>query len=342
MTTIYQPLVAVFATLIASALTVAAGPRDWSRELDTNTSADESHGYADVNGLKMYYEIRGSGKPLVLLHGAFGWATEYPALAKNRRVIAVELQGHGHTADIDRPLTYEQMADDTAALLRHLKIEHADFFGYSMGGTVALAIAIRHPSIVGKVAINGSHFGKLEDAFEPAAFQQFKSLPANFAPAVLKHPYDKVAPDPNQWPALVAKVKKAGLEFKGFAREDMKSIKAPVLITLGDRDGVRLEHAVEMFRLIPHAQLAVFPGGDHLLLITSPEKVLAPIAAFLDVPGAPAQCWRRRRRDSLGCFILGTTRMGTTPKTVDEYLANLSDEARGTPKNSQGRDGRSA
>jgi pimeloyl-ACP methyl ester carboxylesterase len=90
--------------------------------------------YAEVNGLKMYYEIHGSGKPLVLLHGAFGWATVYPILAKNRQVIAIELQGHGHTADIDRPLTYEQMADDTAALLKHLKIEQADFFGYSMGG----------------------------------------------------------------------------------------------------------------------------------------------------------------------------------------------------------------
>ena len=100
----------------------------------------------------------------------------------------------------------------------------------------------------------------------------------------MKDSYDKVAPDPKQWPVLVAKVKKMGLEFQGFTREDMKSIKAPVLITLGDRDGVRLEHAVEMFRLIPSAQLAVFPGGDHFLLWTNPDKVLAPIAAFLDAP----------------------------------------------------------
>ena len=101
---------------------------------------------------------------------------------------------------------------------------------------------------------------------------------------MLKDHYDKVAPDPKQWPGLVAKVKKMGLEFKGFARQDMKSIKAPVLITLGDRDVVRPEHAVEMFRLIPNVQLAVFPGGDHFLLWTSPETVLAPIAAFLDAP----------------------------------------------------------
>src|SRR4029077_19895574 len=100
-------------------------------------------------------------------HGAFGGATVYPMLAKNRQVIAVELQGHGHTADTDRPLSFEQMADDTAALLQQLKIEQADFFGYSMGGNVALAVAIRHPKLARKLAINGSHYGKIEDAFDP-------------------------------------------------------------------------------------------------------------------------------------------------------------------------------
>jgi pimeloyl-ACP methyl ester carboxylesterase len=242
--------------------------------------------YANVNGLKMYYEIHGTGKPLVLLHGAFGWANVYPALAKDRQQIAVELQGHGHTADIDRPLTVEQMADDVATLLRQLKIERADVFGYSMGGNVALGLAIRHPDVVHRVAINGSHFAPTGEAYEPEAFKQFKSLPADFAPPLLKGPYDKVAPDPKQWPVLVAKVKKMGLEWKGFTREQMKSIKAPVLITLGDRDGVKPEHAVEMFRLVPNARLALFPGGDHFLLWTSPNTVLGPVAAFLDTPTA--------------------------------------------------------
>lgn len=240
--------------------------------------------YADVNGLKMYYEVHGTGKPLVLLHGAFGRATVYPQLAKNRRVIAVELQGHGHTADIDRPLTFEHLADDVAALLRHLKIDRADVFGYSLGGTVALALAIRHPDRVGRVAISGSHFGPIEQAYEPASFEQFKSIPADFAPPMLKDAYDKVAPDPAQWSAVVAKIKKLGLEFKGFAKDDLKPIKAPVLITQGDRDGTRPEHAVELFRLLPNARLAIFPGGDHFLLWTSPDTVLAPVAAFLDVP----------------------------------------------------------
>lgn len=140
---------------------------------------DVSGNYATVNGLRMYYETRGEGEPLVLLHGAFGLAMDLPALAKNRRVIAVELQGHGHTADIDRPLSVEQMADDTAALLHELKIERADFFGYSMGGVVALGVAIRHPSLVRKLAINGSYFGSVEAAFEPESFKQFRNLPAD-------------------------------------------------------------------------------------------------------------------------------------------------------------------
>jgi pimeloyl-ACP methyl ester carboxylesterase len=255
-------------------------------EADTpcDTSVNTEGRYATVNGLTMYYELHGTGKPLLVLHGAFGWATVYPALAKNRQQIAVELEGHGHTADLDRPLSIEQMADDVAALLKHLQIERADVFGYSMGGSVALGLAIRHPEVVDRVAINGSHFAALDKAFEPDSFRQFKSLPADFAPPVLKGPYDKVAPDPKHWPVLVDKVKKMGLEWKGFAREQVKSIKAPVLITLGDRDGVQPEHAVEMFRLIPNAQLAVFPRGDHFLLLTRPDMVLAPVAEFLDAP----------------------------------------------------------
>jgi pimeloyl-ACP methyl ester carboxylesterase len=289
MSTVSVLAIAVFAAMAAPCFAVAAEPPDAPGEPKPAGTGEKTQGYAAVNGLKMYYEIHGTGKPLVVLHGAFGWAAVYPALTKNRQVIAVELQGHGHTADIDRPLTCEQMADDTAALLKHLKIEKADFFGYSMGGIVALAVAIQHPGLVDRVAINGSYYGKTQDAWEPEAFKQFTSLPANFAPPMLKDPYDKVAPDPKQWPVLVAKVKKLVAEFKGFSRDEMKSIKAPVLITLGDRDGVRLEHVVEMFRLIPNAQLAVFPGGDHLLLWTKPDIVLSPIAAFLDAPAPAAQ-----------------------------------------------------
>jgi pimeloyl-ACP methyl ester carboxylesterase len=245
-------------------------------------------GYASVNGLKMYYEVHGTGKPLVLLHGAFGtvegWATVLPALAKTRQVIVIEQQGHGHTADLDRPLTYEQMAEDTALLLKQLTIKDADLFGYSDGGTVALGVAIRHPELVGKVAISGACSGKLEDVYDPEIYKQYQSLPADFAPKELKEPYDRTAPDPTRWPVLVTKIKNLGRDFKGYSKEEVKSIKAPVLIMMGDRDVVRPEHAVEMYRLIPNAQLAVFPGADHFLLWSSPEKVLSTLVPFLDAP----------------------------------------------------------
>ena len=125
---------------------------------------------------------------------------------------------------------------------------------------MAIAVAIRHPKLIGRLAVNGSNYGKIDDAYEPEAAKQFRSMPANFAPPILKDHYDKVAPDPKRWPALVAKIKNMGLEFKGLA-DDVKSIKAPVLITLGDRDAVRPEHAVELFDFIPKAQLAIFPAA---------------------------------------------------------------------------------
>jgi pimeloyl-ACP methyl ester carboxylesterase len=153
-----------------------------------------------------------------------------------------------------------------------------------MGSNVALAVAIRHPQLIRKLVINGSNYGRIEDAYEPETFEQFKSLSSDFAPAILKDPYDKVAPDPKQWPLLVTKTKKMGLEFKGFARADMRAIKSHVMITVGDHDIVRPEHAVEMFRLIPNARLAVFSGADHSLIFQIPEKMLPAIVAFLDSP----------------------------------------------------------
>jgi pimeloyl-ACP methyl ester carboxylesterase len=244
--------------------------------------------YAEVNGLKMYYEIQGSGRPLVLLHGAFGfaegWGPLLPTLTKNHQVIAIELQGHGHTNDIDRPLTFDQMADDAAALLRQLKIKDADFFGYSLGGTVALGVAIRHPELVRKLSFYGSCAGSMKDTYDPEVYKQFQSLGPDFAPPVLKEPYDRMAPDPKRWPVLVTKIKELEKIFKGYSAADLKAIRAQTLIMMGDRDAVRPEHAVEMYRLIPNAQLAIFPGGDHFLVFSSPDKLLATLALFLNAP----------------------------------------------------------
>ena len=268
---------ACLAVLFAPALAIAAEP-------ESAQSKKAPGKYADVNGLKMYYEIHGTGRPLVILHGAFGWAMVFPELTKSHQVIAVELQGHAHTADIDRPLTVEQLADDVAELLKQLKIKEADFFGYSMGGNVALGVAIRHPQLVRKLVINGSHYSRMKDAYEREVYEQFESVGPDFAPPVLKGPYEQKAPDPAKWPVLVTKVKKMAAEFEGFSRDQVQSIQAHVLIAQGDRDGVRPEHAVEMFRLIPNAQLAIFPGGDHFLIVQRPEAILPTVAAFLDSP----------------------------------------------------------
>jgi pimeloyl-ACP methyl ester carboxylesterase len=245
--------------------------------------------YAEVNGLKMYYEVHGSGQPLVLLHGAFGfvegWATILPTLTKTHQVIALELQGHGHTNDLDRPITYEQHVEDTAALLKQLKIKDADFFGYSMGGVVALGVAIRYPELVRKLAVLGSGTGPLKDIFEPENYKQFQSLSTDFAPPVLKEPYDRMSPDPSRWPILVTKIKNMGNGFKGYSSAELKTIKAPTLIMQGDHDGTRPEHAVEVFRLIPNSQLAIFPGGDHFILFSGPDKILATLTPFLAASG---------------------------------------------------------
>jgi pimeloyl-ACP methyl ester carboxylesterase len=256
-----------------------------------NVKQSASGKYADVNGLKMYYEVHGSGgsgHPLVLLHGAFGfaggWATILPALTKGRRVIAVELEGHGRTRDLDRPLTYQQMVEDTAALLRQLKIKDADVFGYSMGGVVALGVAIRHPELVRKLAILGSGSNPIKEIFEPETYKQFQSITDDFAPPVFKEPYNRLAPDPTRWPVLVKKIKNMVNDYSGYPPAEVKTIRAKTLIMQGDRDGIRPEHAVELFRLIPNSQLAIFPGGDHFVLFSNPDLVISTLVPFLDAP----------------------------------------------------------
>ena len=227
------------------------------------------HGYAPVNGLKMYYEIHGEAQrqvpPLVLLHGGGStidttFGKVLPSLAKTRQVIAFEQQGHGRTADIaDRPFSFEQSADDAAALLEHLKIEKADFFGFSNGGNIALQIAIRHPSRVRKLVVASAMFKR--DGLYPEVWEFMKRSTLQDMPQVLQEAYRKVSPHPEQLSTFHDKCAKRMLEFKDWRPEDIQSIEAPTLLMIGDADSVRPEHAVEMFRLLPRAQLAVLPGG---------------------------------------------------------------------------------
>lgn len=238
--------------------------------------------YASINGLQMYYEIHGAGRPLVLLHGSFLAGVVYPTLAEGRQSIVVDMQGHGHTADIDRPFTFEQMADDTAALLKHLKIEQTDVFGYSMGGTIGLALAIRHPDLVRRLAVFGAVYRPIEEAWTLDMLKGWNEItPENFAPADLKEPYEKQSPAPN-WKKLVAKILQMEKDFKGFSKEQMKAIKAEVLISAGDRNDTPPEHLAEMHDLIPKSQLAIFPNTEHVLLLNKPENLPPQIKEFLN------------------------------------------------------------
>ena len=278
---------------IPAAIVIAAAVLGWGFVAYDGVLAAKSaartvkSGYAPVNGLNMYYEIRGSGAPLLLLHGggstietSFGNVLEL--LAKNRQVIAVEQQGHGHTADIDRPFSFEQSADDTFALLRYLKIERADFMGYSNGGTIALQIAIRHPEVVRKLVVMSGFFSC--DGANPEFWEQFKDAKLETMPAELRETYLKTAPHPEQLQNFFDKTVQRMREFKDIPAEQIRSIAAPTLVMIGDNDVVRPEHAVETFRLLPHAQLAVLPGTDHMMMVKRTDWEVSMVEAFLNAP----------------------------------------------------------
>jgi pimeloyl-ACP methyl ester carboxylesterase len=277
------------------------GPIQPSEEIDMAQTAPQT-GYAPVNGLQMYYEIHGSGHPLVLLHGGFGTIeTEFgqmlPLLAETRQVIAVELQAHGHTADIDRPLRFEQMADDIAALIEHLELEHADIFGFSLGGGVALQTAIRHPELVRKLVVASAPYR--QDGWYPEVLAGMASMNATgAADAMLGTPmheaYVSRAPQPEDWPILVAKLGQLLREDYDWA-DDVTAIEAPTLVIVGDADSVRPTHAVELFQLLgggvpgdfaglPNAQLAVLPGTTHFGVLARSDLLLPILTAFLDAP----------------------------------------------------------
>jgi pimeloyl-ACP methyl ester carboxylesterase len=257
-------------------------------------------GYAPINGLQMYYEIHGSGEPLVLLHGAFGaidlWGPILTTLAQNQQVIAVEFQGHGHTADIiDRPLSYEQMADDVAALLDHLGIAQADVVGYSMGGTTGLQLAIRHPELVRKLVAVSANFSS--DGYYPELLMGLQMMtPEIFAGTPQEEAYVRHAPNPEDFPVLVEKQKVLPQDY-AWPVEDVAGITAPTLVVIGDSDVVRPEHAVDLFRLLgggvpadltgslPNARLAILPGTTHAsIVLDRAGQLLAVIEPFLAAP----------------------------------------------------------
>ena len=256
-------------------------------------------GYLPVNGLDMYYEIHGDGSPLVLLHGAMGtidscFGDLLPALAATRQVVAIEQQGHGHTADVDRPLSYQQMAADTAALLQALGIEMADLVGYSMGGGVVLQMAMQHPGMVRRVVFAGGASYR-RDGLYPEILGEPESGADDLIDSAWHQAYVRVAPDPGGWRVLVAKTGELDRTFAGWTDEEVQAVTTPMLLIIGDSDIVRPEHTMTMFRLLgggvigdlaglPASQLAVLPGTSHVGLLDRVDWLQSMILEFLGSP----------------------------------------------------------
>jgi pimeloyl-ACP methyl ester carboxylesterase len=240
--------------------------------------------HAPVNGLQLYYEVHGSGRPIVLLHGGLltidlNFRPLREPLAASRQVIAVELQGHGHTADTGRPMTIQALAGDVVALLDHLGIAEADLFGFSLGGLVAYAVGLGAPARVGKLIVAsadahrppGRESAPLDEGRMPA--------PADFQ--AWHDAYDAVAPDPAHFEEFTIRVPAMVHEFPGWT-DELQSLPVPTLLIFGDRDFSPLTDVVELLGLLPDAQLAVLPGTTHVGVMRRPAEVLALITPFLD------------------------------------------------------------
>ncbi len=255
-------------------------------------------GYAPVNGINMYYEVHGSGEPVVLLHGAFmtitnnwdGWIGE---LSKTRKVIAVEMQGHGRTADVPgRDISSENLADDVAALLDTLKIARADLIGYSMGGAVAMQCSIRHPDKVRKAVIISSTF-RSDGAVAGASDAISKLAAEDFKGSTLDTEYEKLSPTPNDFPKFVKRLAAMASKPYDFGEDKLKATKAPMFFIHGDADGVRLDHIAEMFRLKggethgdmgprTASRLAILPDTTHVTLMQRMPIIVPMVNDFLD------------------------------------------------------------
>jgi pimeloyl-ACP methyl ester carboxylesterase len=224
---------------------------------------DFKSGYSQVNGLSMYYEVYGQGKPLVLIHGGGStiqttYGNMIPLLAKEHQIIAMDLQAHGRTSDRPADLTFQQDADDIAMLLNHLKIAKADFLGYSNGGQTLIEIAIRHPAIIKKMIIASAFYKR--SAATPQFWEGFDFATIDVMPTALKEEFLKVNPSETALLNMFKKDVRRMKGFKGWNDEQMSTILAPTLIINGNNDVGSVEHAVEMYRVIPDAQLAILPG----------------------------------------------------------------------------------
>lgn len=272
-----------------------------NEESQMMTTASNS-GYASVNGIELYYEIHGEGEPLILLHGGLGaiemFGEVVPMLAAGRQVIGIDLQGHGRTADIDRPLTFEAMADDVAALITFLGFEKADVMGYSLGGGVALQTAIRHPDVVRKLVLVSTPYEF--HGWYPEVLAGMAQMSAAAAEGMKQTPmyqtYAALAPRVEDFPILLDKLN-ALLTTEYDWSADIPNIKLPALLVVGDADSVQTSHAVAFFELLgggqrdagwdgsgmSTARLAILPATTHYSIFMSP-LLASTVAPFLDAP----------------------------------------------------------
>ncbi len=250
--------------------------------------------YADVNGLHLYFEEYGEGPLLVLLHGGLltiqlSFGVAIPVLAEHHRVIAVELQGHGRTADIDRPMSFDRLADDVVGLLDHLGLERADVMGFSLGGLTTYELLVRHPDRIGRAIVaSADHRNDRGGEVDP------ERLPTEADVAAMREAYAAVAPDPSHFDAFAEKAWAMVHGFGGWSDEQLRAIEVPVLVLIGDTDFVLVPNAAEAAELLPHGQLAVLPGTTHMDISRS-ELVAPVVETFLrgDIRGgAPTEAPR--------------------------------------------------
>ena len=265
----------------------------WPPRSDLRRELGGAGHYASVNGLHMYYQVHGSGRPLLLLHGALttieaSFGSVLSTLAADRQIIAVEQQAHGRTADIDRIASYAQMADDTAELLRQLDVAQADVFGFSMGAVIALELAVRHPGLVRKLVIVSGCYN--EDGYHPELVKFMREIDPSSG-GWANHPlgasrrlelaqnFQRVAPQTDRWVAALARTKQAFSAYQGLRHDDLRAIRAPALLVGGD-DGVILpQHISEMSRFLPSSRCELFEKVDHTAIVA---RALPFIPAFLD------------------------------------------------------------
>jgi pimeloyl-ACP methyl ester carboxylesterase len=245
--------------------------------------------YVEVDGLSIYYELRGEGPSLVLLHGglltielAFG--DVLPALAERHKVVAIELQGHGRTADIDRPLSLERLADDVAQVLTEVGVDPVDVVGFSLGGLVTVELARRHPERVRRLVLASTHTrpdGFHDEIRSPDAQPGVGRMPTEDDFRAWEEAYRAVAPDPDHFTAIAAKVSAFVGSLQGWSDDELRELTVATLVLIGDNDFVRVEHAARMQEVLPDARLAVVPGATHVSLLHETDLVMPILRRFL-------------------------------------------------------------